>query len=342
MRERRVMTMEYREISRANLKLSTIGFGVWTIAAGWWGDYSEEEATALLRAAYDNGITFFNTGNVYGDDGWGEKLVAKALADVRENIVIGTTFGYDVDAPRATSGHAERPQNWSVEAVKRSLDRSLQNLGVDCIDVWQLHNPRMDGLQNEALWALLADFKTQGLIKAVGPSMGPAIGWRDEGVWALENLDIDFFHHIYNMFEQEPGSEFTDLAAEKDVAVLVRVPHSSGLLEDKYTLETKFDASDHRSHRSREWLVDGLHKVDQLRSMLEARPGVTMGQLALKWLLADPAVTSVQPNFYSLDQITEFAAATDVADLNAGEMGDIDLMYRAGFGLDSQRELAGV
>ncbi len=330
--------MQYRPVRNTGIKLSEVGFGVWTITAGWWGTYTEEEATALLRAAFDAGITFFNTGNVYGADGYGERLVAEALADVRDQIVIGTTFGYDVDAPRPAShgGHSERPHDWSADNVKRSLERSLTQLNTDSIDLWQLHNPRMDALKDDALWELLYDLRSQGMIKAIGPSIGPAIGWRDEGMFAIEHRDIDFFHHIYNMLEQDPGREFTDAAADRDIAVLARVPHSSGLLEGKYTSETTFDANDHRSHRKREWLTEGLKKVDALQFLVDAREDATIGQVALKWLLSDPALTSVQPNIYNLEQIAEFAAAPDIDEFDADEMGEIELLYRTNFGLDMQ------
>lgn len=331
--------MEQRPIGSTGIQVSGIGFGVWTVATGWWGSYSEEDAAGLLRHAFDKGITFFNTSNVYGEQGYGERLVAKALHDVRDQVVIATTFGYDVDAPREGSGHRERPHDWSPDNVKRSLERSLENLATDSIDLWQLHNPRMDALRDDALWNVLADLKSQGLVKAIGPSIGPAIGWRDEGMFAIENRDIDFFHHIFNMLEQDPGREFTDAAADRDIAVLVRVPHSSGLLEDKYTGDTTFDENDHRSHRSKDWLEHGLHKVDQLRFLVDSRDGATMGQVALKWLLSDPAVTSVQPNIYDRAQIDEFVAAVDIDEFDADELGEIDALYRANFGLD--REPAG-
>ncbi len=327
--------MEYRRLGTTDISVSAVGFGVWTITTGWWGDVGEEDAKQLLRRAYDLGITFFNTGNVYGPDGYGERLVAEALADVRDKIVIGTTFGYLADAPRGhgKGGHAERPHDWSEDNVKRSLEQSLKNLNTDSIDVWQLHNPRMDALQNDALWNVLDDLRSQGMVKAVGPSIGPAIGWLDEGLWVLKNRKVDFFHHIYNMLEQDPGRAFTEAAAENDVPILVRVPHSSGLLEDQYTLETTFEPNDHRSHRTREWLVDGLKKVDALRFLLEDREGATMGQVALKWCLSEPLVASVQPNIYNLAQLEEFAGACEIEEFDADELGDIDLLYRTGFGI---------
>jgi aryl-alcohol dehydrogenase-like predicted oxidoreductase len=330
------MPITTRPLRDTGVSVSEIGFGVWTVAAGWWGSFTRDEAAALLREAYDLGVTFFNTSNAYGDDGYGETLVRDALADVREHVTIATTFGYDLDADRepGKSGQAERPHDWSRDNVMRSLERSLTNLGADSIDVWQLHNPRMDAMQDDALWELLYDLRRQGTVKAIGPSIGPAIGWKDEGLFALEHRDIDFFHHIFNMLEQEPGRAFNDAAGERDVPMLVRVPHSSGLLEDQYTLDTRFEATDHRSHRREAWLVEGLQKIESLRFLLEDRDGATMGQLALKWLLADPQNASVQPNILTREQLREFAAAPDIEDLDADELGEIDTLFDLHFGVE--------
>jgi aryl-alcohol dehydrogenase-like predicted oxidoreductase len=334
------MSIPARPLRETGVNVSEIGFGVWTVAAGWWGEFTRDEAAALIREAYDLGITFFNTGNVYGSDGYGETLVRDALADVREHVTIGTTFGYDVDAPRGTrhGGQSERPHDWSKDNVMRTLERSLEYLGTDSIDVWQLHNPRMDAMHDDALWELLYDLRRQGVVKAIGPSIGPAIGWKDEGLYALEHRDIDFFHHIYNMLEQDPGRAFIAAAGERDVPMLVRVPHSSGLLEDQYTPDTRFDASDHRSHRRSTWLVEGLQKLDALRYLLEDREGATMGQLALKWILADPQNASVQPNILTREQLREFAAAPSIEDLDADELGEIERLYDLSFGVEPSED----
>ena len=334
------MSIQQRPIRETGVSVSEIGFGVWTIAAGWWGEFTRDEATAMLREAYDLGVTFFNTSNAYGEDGYGETLVRDALADVRDKVTIATTFGYDVAAerPDTHSGQSERPHEWTRSNIERSLERSLVALGTDSIDLWQLHNPRMDAMHDDALWELLYDLRKQGVVKSIGPSIGPAIGWKDEGLFALQNRDIDFFHHIYNMLEQEPGNAFTEAAVERDVAMLVRVPHSSGLLEDIYTPETRFDASDHRSHRREAWLHDGLKKLDALRWLVEDRDGATLGQVAIKWLLADPQTASVQPNIMSLEQLREFAAAPDIEDLDADELGEIETLYRLGFGVEPSTE----
>lgn len=334
--------MQTRTLGRTGIELSEIGFGVWTISTGWWGEYTEQQAIDLLRAAFDRGIRFFNTSNVYGEDGYGEKLLAKAFSDVRDQVVIATTFGYDVDAPRAEGkgGHAERPHDWSADNVRRSLERSLANLNSEHIDLWQLHNPRTDAMRDDRLWELLGDLRAQGMVKAFGPSIGPAIGWRDEGLFAIENRDIDFIHHIFNMLEQDPGNDFNDAAGEREIGVLVRVPHSSGLLEGKFDRDTTFPEGDHRRHRPKEWLEEGLSKVDALNFLVQGREEATIGQVALKWVLSDPVVTSVQPNIYDAAQIDEFVAAPDVDEFDADELGDVDMLYRQNFGVERETAAA--
>jgi aryl-alcohol dehydrogenase-like predicted oxidoreductase len=179
---------------------------------------------------------------------------------------------------------------------------------------------------------------------------------------------------IYNMLEQDPGREFILAAARENYPgveeaargetgkkvcepsaaydpefrqwkvdpgpqFLVRVPHSSGMLEGKYTIDTKFDESDHRSHRPRSWLVEGVRKVERLKPLCEKR-GVTVGQLALLWLYAHPSIVSALPNIYGPEQIEEFAAASEHAPLTDSEMEQVDALYRRGFDVEPYREEA--
>jgi aryl-alcohol dehydrogenase-like predicted oxidoreductase len=175
--------------------------------------------------------------------------------------------------------------------------------------------------------------KSEGKIRAYGASLGPAIGGTEHGDQAMQSRpSLSSLQIIYNLLEQQPGRRFVPVAREQDVSLLVRVPHSSGLLEGKYTPETTFPASDHRSHRPREWLIEGLKKLEQLRFLHEGR-GQTIGQAALKWLLADQSVASVQPNFYDEQQLIEFAAASNLADLSSEDLERAGRLYDGQFQL---------
>src|SRR5215212_62963 len=132
--------MKYRKLARTDLSVSEIGFGVWTLSAGWWGEYSDDQACTLLRRACDLGVTFFDTGDTYGE-GRGETILAKAFGARRRDIVIGTKFGYDFYGDAERRGQRERRQDFSPDFVRFALEQSLLRLGSDYVDLYQLHNP---------------------------------------------------------------------------------------------------------------------------------------------------------------------------------------------------------
>ena len=166
---------------------------------------------------------------------------------------------------------------------------------------------------------------------AYGVALGPAIGWRDEGIEAFTTRRLATGQIIHNLLEQDPGRELIEAARENGVGLMVRVPHSSGMLEGKYTKDTVFAENDHRRHRPKEWLEQGLRKVERLGFLTEGR---TLGQASIKWLLAEPAVTTVLPNIYDSDQLREFAAAPATADLSTAELERVADLYDNGFYLE--------
>jgi aryl-alcohol dehydrogenase-like predicted oxidoreductase len=186
---------------------------------------------------------------------------------------------------------------------------------------------------------LLDDLVTEGKILSYGVALGPAIGWLDEGLAALRLRRISVLHMIYNLLEQEPGRTLSAEAHKTGCGLLVRVTHSSGLLEGKYTEETTFGPNDHRRHRPRQWLVDGLQKVRKLDFLTDGT-GRTLGQAALKWLLADTQVASTLPNIYDSEQLREFAAAPGTPDLTADELSMVADLYDHGFYLDPVSQAA--
>jgi aryl-alcohol dehydrogenase-like predicted oxidoreductase len=323
--------MKMREFGSSGITASEVGFGLWTISTGWWGEHSDESAIALLREAYELGITLYDTADTYGE-GRGETLLQKALGDVRDDITIATKFGYDIYSPWERKGHVERPHDWSPEYVRYALEQSLARLGTDHIDVYQLHNPRMDAIRSDEVFAVLEDAVAAGKIRSYGVALGPAIGWRDEGIEAFETRDLAEAQIIHNLLEQDPGRELIDVARERSIGLMIRVPHSSGMLEGRYTKDTEFAPNDHRRHRPREWLIEGLRKVEQLGFLTEGR---TLGQAAIQWLLAEPAVTSVLPNIYDSDQLREFAAAPATPALTAAELERVSGLYASDFAAEA-------
>lgn len=329
--------MKYRTFRGSDLQVSEVGFGLWTVSTGWWGTYTDDEAVALMRQALDLGITLFDAADTYGN-GRSEELIAKAFADRRDDIVIATKVGYDfVNHGDERRGQREIPQNFSPDAIRRATDAALTRLKTDHIDILQLHNIRMEQVDDDAVWETLEDLRAEGKVGQYGVALGPAIGWLAEGVLSIRKRNPAVLQHIYNLLEQHPGKAIQDAAreSEADTMFLIRVPHSSGMLEGKYTADTVFPPNDHRNHRPRSWLLNGVKKVDQLR-FLERGGERTLGQAAILWLLADDRVASVLPNIYDAGQLREFAEATEKPPLSEAEREHVNDLVAANFGQERE------
>jgi aryl-alcohol dehydrogenase-like predicted oxidoreductase len=323
--------MRYRTLPRTDITVSEVGFGVWTLATGWWGDKDDREAVELLRTALERGITLFDTADSYGN-GRGETLLAQAFDGRRDEVVYSTKVGYDWYSNTGPRGQRELPHDWTPAFVRRSCERSLERLGTDRIDVYQLHNPRMDAIHSDELFATLDDLHREGKVRSYGVSLGPRIGWLHEGLDAMATRPITSLTMIHNVLEQYPGRELIAGAREAETGLFVRVPHSSGMLEGKYTTETTFPPSDHRSHRPRSWLLEGLQKIETLGFLTHERP-YTLAQAALKWLLAEPLVVTTLPNIYGPEQLDEFAAAPDLPDLEEADLARVAELFADDFGV---------
>ena len=331
--------MKYRIFPGTDVSVSEVGFGTWTLSTGWWGEKTDDEAVAMLRRAHDDfGITFFDAADTYGD-GRAERQLATAFRGRRDRVVYGTKIGYDIydeSAKLARRGQSELPQNLSAEYMRFAVDRCLERLETDYIDVLQLHNVKMDHVRDPAIWQTLRDLKAEGKIRVWGAAFGPAIGWLYEAVELCEReADVGTIQMIWNIIEPEPGTAMIAAAREHapNCAFNIRVTHASGMLEGHYTEDTTFAANDHRRHRPRSWLINGLKKVRTLDFLTTQ---MTLGQAALKWLLAEPRVVTTLPNIYDDGQLAEFAEASDKPDLNAEQMARIAELAATNFGVDEE------
>ncbi|MBV9212392.1 MAG: aldo/keto reductase [Actinobacteria bacterium] len=323
--------MRQRRFGTTDLNASEIAFGTWALGSDWWG--TTDDPDRLIGRALDLGVTFFDTGDAYGQ-GANEEIVGRALARVdRDSIQISTKFGYVLDSQRSQQSEGERPQDFSPRHARAALEASLRRLGTDHVDLYQLHNPRMDAIERDDVFAELESLRDEGSLRHYGVALGPAIGWRDEGLRALETRRVAGLQTVYNLLEQEPGREFIEAAERAGAGVMARVPTSSGLLEDKYTPDTTFGSSDHRRHRPREWLTEGLKKVERLRFLVI--PGErTMAQAALRFILAQPTMACVIPTVTSMAELEEFAGAADAPELTPEELDRVGELYASGFGLE--------
>src|SRR3982074_1042864 len=329
--------MRFRTYKNTDLPVSEVGFGLWTISTGWWGQFTQGEAIALMHKALDLGVNLYDAADTYGN-GLSEGLIAKGVPKQRDEIVIATKVGYDFVTHGEARGRGQReiPQDFSPEAIKRATDAALKRLKTDRIDLLQLHNIRMEQIEDDALWRTLEQLKQSGKVRYYGIALGPAIGWMYEGINCIREREITSVQHIYNILEQHPGRAMHAAAAEagKDTMFLIRVTHSSGMLEGKYTEETTFPPTDHRSHRPRSWLLNGIKKIDKLRFLENSER--SLGQAALQWLLADHRVASTLPNIYNEEQLIEFAKAPQCPPLTSDDLAKIENLHSQNCGVEEE------
>jgi aryl-alcohol dehydrogenase-like predicted oxidoreductase len=303
--------MRTRRLGNTDLVVSEVGFGTWTLVSDWWG--RSDDPHDMIKAALDADINFIDTAPVYGADGAGETILRDYLA-ARDDLVLTTKVGYDITAERRFPGQSERPHDWEPASVRRQVEASLERLGTDRIDLLQLHNPRIEPILDDALWETLLALRSEGKVRELGVALGPAIGWVQEGNIAIDERPIATLQTVFNMIEQEPGLTFAarERARAGDVSLIARVPHASDTLSGKITIDTEFPPGDHRAHRNRDNMLDNFEKASTLEFLWAPETGRTIGQAAIAGILANDAFACVLPTVLSVDEVREYAAASDV------------------------------
>ena len=322
--------MKFRKLPRTDLVLSEVGFGVWTVATNWWGKIEDADKAALLENAVEEGINFFDTADTYGD-GFGEEILATVLGHKRNDIVIATKFGYDIYDPTPRDGHKERAQKFDKEFVKYACEQSLRRLGTDYIDLYQAHNIKLADLERDELFETLEQLQFEGKIRHYGVALGPDIGWVEEGEYTLTQRQVASAQVIYSIMEQDPAKHFMTLAEENEVGLLSRVPHASNTLTGEFDdgLPT-FDADDHRAHRKNEGLEEAMKKVARVRFLVQEDTR-TMAQSAIQFVLKQPSIISVLPNFTNLLELKEYTSALETPEISDEEQAKLDELWEHGF-----------
>ena len=322
--------MKFRKLPRTDLALSEVGFGVWTVGTNWWGKIEDADKAALLENAVEEGINFFDTADTYGD-GFGEEILATVLGHKRNDIVIATKFGYDIYDPTPRDGHKERAQKFDKEFVKYACEQSLRRLGTDYIDLYQAHNIKLADLERDELFETLEQLQFEGKIRHYGVALGPDIGWVEEGEYTLTQRQVASAQVIYSIMEQDPAKHFIRLAEENEVGLLSRVPHASNTLTGEFDdgLPT-FDADDHRAHRKNEWLEEAMRKVARVRFLVQEDTR-TMAQSAIQFVLKQPSIISVLPNFTNLSELKEYTSALETPEISDEEQAKLDELWEHGF-----------
>lgn len=315
--------MESRRLGRTGRDVSVIGFGAWAIG-GSWGSVDDDQSLRALHAAADAGVTLIDTADVYGD-GHSERLIGRFLRERRgESFFVATKMGRSV---------ALDPANYTPEAFRAWVDRSRENLGVERLDLIQLHCLPMPIYYQPEIFAALDDLVAAGAVAAYGVSVERV----EEGLKAIEYPNLAVVQIVFNIFRQRPADRLLAEAARRDVGVLARVPLASGLLTGKLTATTTFEPSDHRLFNRHGESFDvgetfagvdyetGLAVVEELRALVPA--GATMAQMALRWILMHDGITATIPGAKSPEQARANAAAADLPPLPAATMDKIAELY---------------
>ena len=316
--------MQTRTFGRTGWQISEIGFGAWGIGGSDWGGADEAEALATLQRSLDCGVTFFDTADVYGD-GHSERLVGRLRRERPEPFVIATKAGRRL-SPHTAAGYTAA----NLEAF---VDRSLTNLGVERLDLVQLHCPPPEIYHQPEVFAALEALVAAGKLAHYGVSVETVA----EGLAALKYPGVASVQIIFNIFRQKPAEQFLAAAAAANVAVIARVPLASGLLAGRYTRETVFPAADHRTFNREGAAFDkgetfsgvdfatGLTAVERLRPLVPA--DMTMAQFALKWILSFDAVSCVIPGARRPDQAGANAATSDLPPLSPETLAAVRQVY---------------
>jgi len=316
--------MNYRTFGKTGWQVSEIGFGAWAIG-GDWGQVSEDDALAALRTAISEGVNFIDTADVYGD-GRSERLVGQVIKEFPgQRIYVATKAGRRLN-PHVAAG-------FTRQNLTAFIERSLKNLGVDALDLVQLHCPPTEVFYMPEVFGILDDLVSAGKLLHYGVSVEKV----EEAIKAIEYPGVQSVQIIFNIFRQRPAELFFPLAKEKQVGILARVPLASGLLTGKMTRNTTFAKSDHRNYNRHGESFDvgetfsgvpyetGLEAVEELRSLVPE--GFSMAQFALRWILMGDAVSLAIPGAKNPRQAMDNAAASDMPALDGETMDRIRSVY---------------
>ena len=317
--------MNYRTLGKTGLTVSELSLGTWQVGGVWGTGFDHDSAQKLLHAAYEEGVNFFDTADVY-EAGESERAVGRFLTSVgdKDRLFVATKCGKQIK-PFVNEG-------FTPEVLRGYVEDSLERLGVECIDLIQLHCPPTEVYYRPEIFGLFDRLKEEGKIKHLGVSVEKV----EEAVKAIQFDNVTTVQIIYNMFRRRPEDYFFDMAAEKNIGVIVRVPLASGLLSGKMSAESTFNPGDHRhGNRNGEWFdkgetfsgvpfETGLAAVEELKELFG---GMNLAQVALKWILMNDQISVIIPGASKLQHIPSNMQAGDLADFSPEQMAAAHEIY---------------
>ena len=311
--------VNYRPLGKTELEVSEVGFGLWTLASGRWGAFTDEQALDLLRKAYDAGINYYDVAPTDGN-GRGEHLLGQAFRDRRELVIISSKAGRSGGRP-----------DFTPASIRGSLEKTLDRLATPYVDILQLHYPDAVTVGSAAVWQTLEDLKTEGKIRYYGIALGPGPGGLEEGRAAMRKHDLGSIQTYYNLLEEEPGRKFFPVALEINQGMVIRAPHAGGVLESDPNA-VQFPADGDLQVKDASWVDRSRKQAMNLKWIYEGK-GMNLSQAALKFILSEETVASTIPNIYREEHLAEYAAVSDFEPFSQGELGEIAEQFRRGFGV---------
>ena len=306
--------MKYRKFGSLDWNVSEIGLGCWQIGADW-GEVSEDKAKEVLKSSLENGVNFFDTADVYGM-GRSEKFVGEFIKSVSERIYVATKAGRQIN-PHVAEGY------YNKELMESYVDQSLSNLNVETIDLLQMHCPPTEVYSSDHTFDMLDHLVSKGKIQHYGFSVQTV----DEALACIKRPNTKSIQVIFNIFRQKPAEKLFEIAKEKKVAIIVRVPLASGLLTGKFSKDSSFAPDDHRNYNINGDAFDvgetfsgvnfnkALDAVEDLKNILPTE--ITLSQLSLRWILMHDAVSVVIPGAKNKDHVNLNTSSSNINEISS-------------------------
>jgi len=312
--------MKYKMLGKTGLRVSAVGLGT-MVHAGHFGPMKDSESISAIETALDLGVNFIDTSDAYGA-GYSETLLGNALKGKRDKVVLATKGGNVMVGPNRGK------RIFEPDYISRVMDESLQRLRTDYVDLYQLHNPTVDVIERGEVWQVLEQAKQVGKIRHYGVS----INTMEEGIAAVRDGRAETIQVEYNLLTQEPAESIFPLAQQANVGIIARIPLKRGILTGKLSRadEERFQGEDVRARTFKgEPFAKELAKADQLGFLVHG-PVKTLGQAALAFCLAHPAVSVVIPGARNAAQMRENAAGADV-EIPPADLAKVADLWRSGF-----------
>lgn len=306
--------MKYRTLGRTGQRVSEVGFGAWAIGGTSYGPTRDENSLEALETAWEHGVNFFDTADTYGH-GHSEELIGKFLKGKRDKALVATKVGWDFY-------HGGSKKNFDLGYIRFAVEESLKRLSIDCIDLYQLHNPSLEAIESGKLFGFLDELKAAGKIRFYGVSVHTP----REAVAVIKSGKPDTIQLIFNLLDQRPVLEVFPEAEANQIGIIVREPLASGLLTGKYTAQSVFSKDDHRNRWDRTRMAGDLKKLDKFRAVLKS-PRLSIVQAALEFILGFEAVSVVIPGAKTKAQILENLLASENPLLRIEEISILRNLY---------------